>query len=184
MTGPLERPSQGAPENRKAEHRSPHREQRGVSSSAALRLVHRAEMDLLIAAQRAARQSAFRAIDAALGAHNSSAAAAVVHRFAEQRAALAGLDANARAAALRRISAEEATELARLAITHAAEKRALKGATMQAMGPAQKNARNALRRSSRRQRIVFAVSIRPIPHTRTETTGGYARPSFRILARR
>ncbi len=184
MTGHLERPSQGTQENRKANQDRGYRQHRRLSAGASMRGLHRAEMDLLIAAQRAARHAALQTIDAALNARHASATAAVVARFAGQRAALTDLDAGARAAALHRLSAEEAQELAQLALAHAAERRALKRAAVQAMVPTQKAARQGLRRASRRQRAVLAIALRPRIHKRAEISRARARPPFKITTRR
>ena len=86
-----------------------------------------AEFQLLIAAQRSERQRALAAIDASLSAQHASAISAVVSKYADRRAALAQIgDAGERAAAGRHLSAEEAAELARLVLVHAAEKRQLR----------------------------------------------------------
>lgn len=157
MTGHLERPSQEAPETRKAaEERKHFRSQR--SPTASMRALDRAEMDLLIASQRAARRNALAGVDAALGARHASAIVAVVTRFAAQRASLDTLDAGARAAIVRRLADEEANELVNLALAHAIEKRASKRAAAKAMLPAQKSARQALQQSARRRRITMAVA--------------------------
>ena len=159
VTGPLERPSQRAPENRKADPERRYRQRRQVGASAALLAISAAEMTLLVASQRAARKNALDYIDAALGARHSASIAAVVSRFASQRTTLDTLDTGARAAAMRRMASDEANELANLALVHAAEKRALKHNAALAVLPAQQAARRALRQSARRHRIVMAIAV-------------------------
>lgn len=187
MTGNLERPSQDASENRKAEHGRRYSQNRQASARASLRALGAAEMDLLLASQRAARKAMLQAIETALGAHHASAIALVVSRYASQRAALTTLGAGAAAAALHRLSTEEAAELANLALMHAAEKRALKRDAALALLPAQKTARQTLRRSARRSRLAAAVMLSPrvtLPHVRQPPGSPRVRSSFLIPRRR
>lgn len=124
--------------------------------------VHDAEMALLVASQRAARRAAVQAIDAALSARHGSAIAAIVARYADRRSGISGLSDAEKAAALRQLAADEAHELARLTLEHAAEKRAMRNVELNTMSAAQKTARRSLRSRNRRQRIVIAVQQQPV----------------------
>lgn len=122
--------------------------------------MHTAELQLLTALQRAVRRQAMAAIDAALQGRHAGAIALVIARFADRRAALGAItDAGERAAIALRIDAEETTELARLALEHAAEKRQLRKATLAPLTAAHRAARRALRQRLRRQRAGIAVQL-------------------------
>ncbi len=160
VTDTLGRPSQSVLENwtaTEAKHRIPSlrvRRRRAVAS------LHNAEMHLLIARQRAARRAIAQAVDAGLSARHTSAVAAVVSKFANLRAMLAQGDEQIRAAGLQRISSDEAHELARLALEHAAEKRSHRHATLAPLYLAHGRERRELRRRSRHHRIVLAVQFK------------------------
>ncbi len=129
----------------------------------ALRALHDAEVEVLMAAQRAARRQAVRAIDAALSARHGAAIALVVARFAARRPAAGSMDRAGRDGVLRQIAAEEAQELARLALEHAAERRALRSVAVLGLIGAQRVERRTLRRRNRWQRMVSAVLLQPAP---------------------
>lgn len=116
---------------------------------------------MLIASQRAARRVAMRSIYVALSGRHAGTVAAVVAKFAARRAALASDGGQGRAAVLQQISTEEAHELARLALEHAAEKRALRQSAMVPLAARQHSARRDLRRRNRHQRAVLAVQLEP-----------------------
>lgn len=143
-----------------------------------------AEMDLLIASQRAARRAAAQAIDAALSARHSSAIAAVVSRFADRRIGLTGMSETQRAAALRQLATDEAHELARLALEHASEKRAKRKSALQSMSIADKAARRSLRLRNHRQRIVVAVQQQRIDRGEPRSTSQMRRAVSRSLVSR
>ena len=172
MTGPLERPSQGAPENRKAEIRE--RSQSDVLRAArrAFASISVAEMQVLVAAQRDERSRALAAIDAGLRSQHASQTAAVVARFADRRAALDQItDAGARAAAAHRLAAEETAELARLALEHAAEKRRLKTSIVSSLAVTHRAEQRRLRLNQRRQRMGTAVRLQQLrPRMRSNET--------------
>jgi hypothetical protein len=160
VTGALERPSQGAPENRKAaEDRRPGLDlvrgtRRALTSLAA------ADMQVLVAAQRDARNRALSALTAALGAAHGSQRASVVALYAARRAAAASIsDPVARKAAILSLVQEEAAELARLAVAHAQERRRLTQETLAALGLAHRAARLSHRRASRRTKIVMVIRM-------------------------
>lgn len=120
-------------------------------------------MQLLSAAQRGERDRAVRAIDAGLADRHAGNVAAVIARFADRRAAMAMMtDPHSRAAAAQRLAAEEAYELARLALEHAAEKRRLRNSVLASMGVVQQSARRALRQRLRRQRVGIAVQLQAL----------------------
>ena len=177
VTGPLERPSQGAPENRKASHRQDveyRKPQRVVLRSArrAHSSILAAEMQLLVAAQRDERHRALAAIDAGLRSQHASQTAAVIARYAGRRAALAQIaEPTTRAAAAHRLAAEETAELASLALEHAAEKRRTKNSVLSSLIPSHRAARRALRQHQRRQRMATAVrlqGLQPQPKPKTQ----------------
>lgn len=163
VTGPLERPSQRAPENRKAAEQARPARDPIRAARRAVGSIHTAEQQLLSAAQREERDRAVRAIDAGLAGRHAGNVAAVVARFADRRAALAMMtDPNVRAAAAQRLAAEEAHELARLALEHAAEKRRLRNSVLASMGVLHRSARRALCQRLRRQRVGIAVQLQAL----------------------
>lgn len=85
-------------------------------------------------------------------------------RFAERRAGVVATDQNERASALRQIAAEEAQELARLVLEHAAQKRALRSSALLSMVTAHRAERRTLRHRNRRQRVVAAVVMQKEQH--------------------
>ena len=162
MTGTLERPSQGAPENRKAaDHR---RQDTDLKKGArrALAALADADMQLLVAGQQQVRRQALSSIDAALGASHASQRAAVVARYGNRRSALGSIaDAGTRNAALLQLIAEEAAELARLALALADDKQRLKRETVAAMVIVQRGVRQAVWRKNRHGRLAMAISQQP-----------------------
>lgn len=161
MTGASDRPSQSTLETRTASEMRDSRSDMRARSRRALVGVHDAELQLLLASQRAARRAALASIDAGLSARHAGAIAAVVARFADRRAGVVATDQAERAAALRQIAAEESHELARLALEHAAEKRALRSSALLSMVTAHRAERRILRRRNRRQRIMAAIVQSP-----------------------
>jgi hypothetical protein len=160
VTGPLDRPSQQTLETRKAaDHIRPRRDavrfaRKTVAS------IHTAELEILSAAQKAARQQTVAATDAMLSDRHASAIALVIAKFAGRRAALATtVEPGARAAAAQQLVSEETAELARLALEHAAEKRAQRKAVTAPLLARQRAERRALRHRLRRQRAVVAVLV-------------------------
>lgn len=166
VTGALERPSQGAPENRKATNRSvieTARSERDALRSLRQTLVsiHAAERQLQAAGQLAERRQAVQAVDAALHSQQASRIAAVIARFAGRRAGVAELaDPAARAAAMQQLGSEEANELARLALEHAAEKRQARRAVLASVSGTHRAARRSMQERQRHQRAGFAVQLR------------------------
>ena len=163
MTGPLDRPSQGALENRKASDLvRPAKDgvrtvRRTVSS------MHAAERQLLFAGQQTERKQVIAAINAGLRSQHGARVAAVVSRFADRRAAVAQMiDSGARAAASQQLATEEANELARLALEHASEKRHLKQAALAQLKSVHKAARQSLMQGQRRQRAGLSVQLRSL----------------------
>lgn len=157
ITDTLGRPSQGVLENRTAAEARQNRQSVRTHGRKAVLAVHNAKMHLLIASQRAAQRAAVFSIDAALSSRHASAIAIVVARFADRRSTLASMSDTERGAALRQLASDEAHELARLALDHASEKRALRKATLGSMLVADRAARRSLRVRNRHQRIVVAI---------------------------
>lgn len=173
VTGPLDRPSQGAPENRKASeliHDARRPVRHGIRSARrTVRSIHVAEDELQAAAQAAERRRALAAVDAGLRSKHASRVAAVVSRFADRRAALAYItDTGTRAAMIRQIAAEEANELARLAVEHAAEKRHLKRQVLTNINSKHRELRRRLRQRQRHQRASVAVQLRWLAEPRLQ----------------
>jgi hypothetical protein len=163
VTGPLDRPSQQPLETRKAaDHIRPARDairfaRKTVAS------IHAAEMQMLAVTQRAARRQAVRAADAMLRHRHASNIAMVIARFSSRRAALSLIpDTGARAAASQQLAAEEANELARLALEHAAEKRQMRKSATAPLRGAHGAARRTLRRRQRHQRAVVAIQLQAL----------------------
>ncbi len=161
VTDPLGRPSQGVLENRTAAEVRDDRTDVRARSRRALVGVHNAEVQLLIASQRAARRAIFASINAGLSARHVGAIVSVVSRFADRRAGVVAIDQNARASALQQIAAEEAQELARLVLEHAAEKRALRSSALLSLVTVHRAERRIMRRRNRRQRVVAAIVLQP-----------------------
>ena len=157
MTGPLERPSQETSETRKARRRS-HLRSTVVRGRVALRDLSRADMDLLVAGQRAERTRLLRALSSRLRLEHLSRNAGVVALFASRRAALTMIaDPALRAAAMSRLAAEETEQLTRFALAHAAEVRAARRSILLTLSPLHREQRRGLRLRSRRQRLSFAL---------------------------
>lgn len=108
-----------------------------------------------------ARQFALQAIDAGLSARHASAIAAVVARSADRKAALTDQEPSARADAMHALAAEEVHELARLALEHAAEKRALRKSVVLCLAAVHRIERRSLRTRNRLQRILAAAVMQP-----------------------
>ena len=157
VTGASDRPSRSPLENRTAAEFRQERQSARARGRKAFVALHNAEMDLLVASQRAARHAALRAIDAALSSRHASAIAIVVARFADRRAALAAMSDTERNAALRQLAVDEAHELARLALELASEKRAMRKASLLSMAVMHRAARRNLGLRNRRQRISVSV---------------------------
>ena len=185
MTGASDRPSRSPLENRTAAELKQERQTVRSRRRKAIVAIHAAEMDLLVASQRAARRAAALAIDAALSARHAGAIAAVVSRYADRRSALAGMTETERAAALRQLASDEAHELARLALEHAGEKRALRKSALLSMSVAHEAARRSLRLRNRRQRIVVAVhQHEAVLRSHTRSNSGRRWPAGRGTAPR
>ena len=172
MTGPLERPSQGALENRKAEQKIQPTHRSIAIARKTTAAIGAAELQLLLARQRALRTATMQSVSGALAARHASATAAIIGRFAARRAAIAGdVGPAQRTAALARIAEEEATELARQALVHGAEKRALRQATLAPILLSQRAERRQLRKLQRRARAVQAIHWhRALPRRRAAMT--------------
>lgn len=173
VTGASDRPSPSPLENRKADIQSPF-ERRQLRRNvlavnrAALARLHDAELALLVASQRAARSAALQSLDAALASRHGAAIALVVARYADRRAAAWQRDPAVAADTLQRIADDEVSELARLTMEQAAQKRSLRNATVLSLLATQRNDRRSLRTRNRRQRIVAAIASRP-PRTHEAT---------------
>jgi hypothetical protein len=161
VTGPLDRPSQQPLETRKAaDHIRPRRDA-VRSARKTVASIHTAELEILSAAQKTAQRQAVAAADAVLSDRHASAIAQVIAKFAGRRAALATIvEPRARAAAAQQLAAEETSELARLALEHAAEKRAQRKAVTAPLLARHRAERRALRQRLRRQRAFVAVLVR------------------------
>jgi hypothetical protein len=123
--------------------------------------IHAAERQVQVASQLAERRQAVQAVDAALRAQHASRFAAVVARFAGRRVALSEMvDPAARAAAMRQLGSEEANELARLALEHAAEKRQARRAVLASVSGTHRAVRRSLQQRQRHQRAGIAVQLR------------------------
>ena len=170
-----------SPETRKAaDHIRPRRDavrfaRKTVAS------IHTAELEILAAAQRAARRQAVKAVDASLSDRHASTIALVLAKFAGRRAALSAIsDAGARAAAAHQLAAEETSELARLALEHAAEKRQMRNAATAPLRTAHRATRRSMRQRQRRQRIVVAVQLQALRH-RSTTARTHSRVTSRAV---
>jgi hypothetical protein len=163
VTGPLDRPSQQPLETRKAaDHIRPRRDAIRFARQT-VASIHGAEMQMLAATQRAARRQAVGAADAMLRDRHASNIALVIARFSSRRGALSSMpDAGARAAAGQQLAAEEANELARLALEHAAEKRQMRNAATIPLRGVHSTARRTLRRRQRHQRAVVAIQLQAV----------------------
>lgn len=142
-----------------------------LAARRALSSVLAAEMQMLIAAQRAERQRALGALDEALRSKHAVQTSAVVARFGHQRSVLSLTDPAARAAELHRLASEETAELARLALEHGTEKRRIRALILGDLTPVHRAARQSLRQSQRHQRLGFAILTHPRGFDRSRTNG-------------
>jgi hypothetical protein len=148
--------------------------------------IHAAERQLQVASQLAERRQAVQAVDAALQGQHASRIAAVIARFVGRRVALSEMsDPAARSAAMRQLASEEASELARLALEHAAEKRQARRAVLASLGGTHKAARRSLQQNHRHQCAGIAVQLRAWrPRRGTIRRGGLAKGRASICWRR
>ena len=173
VTGPLDRPSQQPLETRKAaEHIRPRRDAIRFARKT-IASIHTAELEILSAAQRAARRQAVKAVDASLSDRHASTIALVLAKFAGRRAALSAIvEPSARAAAASQLATDETAELVRLALEHAAEKRQMRKAATAPLLAGHRSTRRSLRQQQRRQRVAFAIKL----HAIAPSTAGQNRP--------
>ena len=148
--------------------------------------IHAAERQLQSAIQSAERQQAVQAVGAGLQAQHASRIAAVIARFAGRRVALSEMaDPAVRAAAMRQLGSEEANELARLAMEHAAEKRQARRAVLASIGGTHRGARRSLQERQRHQRAGIAVQLRGWrPRRNFDRRGGLSKGRASISWRR
>jgi hypothetical protein len=133
----------------------------------------------------AERRQALAAVDAGLRSLHASRVAAVVSKFADRRAALMHMtDAGARVAASQQIALEEANELARLAVDHAAEKRRMRFSWLGGIRRKHKLARRNLRRRQRHQRAGVAVLLRGLQPATVACPATWVRIQRGALAKR
>jgi hypothetical protein len=160
VTDASAQPSRSILENRKAsEHVRPGRDAVRFARRT-VAWIHTAELEILAAAQRAARRQAVTAADATLSTRHASNIALVLTKFASRRAALVAIvDPGARAATAQQLAYDETAELARLALEHAAEKRQMRKAAQAPLLAVHQSARRSLRQRQRRQRVVVAVQL-------------------------
>lgn len=184
VTDTLGRPSQGVLENRTAAQIRQDRRSFKARSRKAVAAVHDAEMDLLVASQRATRRAAVSAIDAALSSQHAGAIAAIVARFSDRRSALLNLSDAEREAALRQLASDEAHELARLALAHASEKKALRMATLRSISVTDRVARRSLRLRNWRQRIIVSIQQQRFDRHDPSSSARKAQAAVRAIANR
>ena len=94
-------------------------------------------------------------------------------------------DPGTRAAASQQIAMEEANELARLAVEHAAEKRRLRQSVLASLGGKHRSARRSLQQRQRHQRAGVAVllrALRPPLANRARFRAVLGRPAWRAPA--
>ncbi len=125
--------------------------------------IHAAERELQSESFAPERRQALAALDAGLRSLHASKVAAVVSRFADRRVALSHMtDVGARAAESQQIAQEEANEMARLSVEHAAEKRRMRSSVLGGLRRKHWLSRRNLRRRQRHQRMAFAVQLQAI----------------------
>jgi hypothetical protein len=153
VTGPLERPSQGAPENRKATNRKTAIATNRTPSTA-LRGLHAAERQLLDAAHRAAVADKRAVVSAHFSSLLSSAEQRIIAHVLGRIAAIdPTLSIADRQAAIQRLQAEQEAALARLRQDIGQERRNTLRAALAALSVGHRSRKAALSRRQAAERV-------------------------------
>ena len=190
LTGFLERPSQGAPENRKAANRKDVENRTSErdavrSARAALVGLHRAELQIMVARHGAERRHVIEAARASASALRAATTQAITAKYADRLARIFDSgDARSAWAARDRLKLEEAIEMAQASLSMARSGAERRTATLAALRVAHRAERQGLAIRQRRQRATLGVLLnarrpRTIGHTRSVATAP-ARSAFRF----
>lgn len=167
MTGSLDRPSQGALENRKAELEP------AVRVRLAWRSVHGAAMALLLARQRSERRRLTLTLSAELAVTDAQERTALRQKYAGRRGGLVQMaSAVEREATRTRLAMEEADELALLEAAQRSRRKARRRALKSTMPARHRAERKALQAEQRHQRVLVAIAaprLRPLDRPRHRT---------------
>jgi hypothetical protein len=160
LTGSLERPSQGAQENRKAADASKTKRDQIKAARSALLSAHRAEQKLVIARHAAERQHVIDASRALAAAHRSSLMAAISSKYAERLARVFdSADAKSAWSARERLKLEEAIEIAQAMLAVGRTTAERRRSTLAALRSTHRAERGGLTERQRRQRAMSAVLL-------------------------
>lgn len=188
LTGFLERPSQGAPENRKAGHRDIREAKRAErdpvqSARAALRGGHAAERQLLAARHAAERRAVLEAGRAAAGFARDMARRLLAAKYADRLARVFDSgDARAAWAARERLKLEEAIETAHLDLAHARSESDALRSSLSGLRLGQRAERQGMAQRQRRQRAMLGVIVsRRRRAFRAEVRPALAAPTRRLF---
>jgi hypothetical protein len=158
VTGSLERPSQGAPENRKASETRQSDRDPIKGARHALRGLHAAERQVMLARHAAERRQALDAAGAAAASERSTAVQAISAKYADKlvRVFDSG-DARSAHAARERLKLEEAIELAGFQLAHGRRAGEARRTVLAGLRITQRSERHGLTLRQRRQRAVLSV---------------------------
>jgi hypothetical protein len=189
LTGFLERPSQGAQENRKAinrkdaDARTTERDQIKASRGA-LNSAHRAEQKLMLARHAAELRHLIDGARAQAAAYRSSMLAAVTIKYAERLARVFDSgDAKSAWAARERLKLEEAIEIAQLRMTSDRDHGNSLRSLVAALRVSQRGERHGLTLRQRHQRAVLGVLLRRIGRPPGQPSSLHAKPCTAVRAR-
>lgn len=173
MTGSLERPSQGALENRKASEAR--NDERDAVRSARVALVgaHKIEMQIMLARHASERRHVIGVTRAAAASARSGVMRMIAAKYADKLARVFDSgDAQSAYAARERLQLEEAIETAQATLAMARMNSDSRGSVLIALRTTQRAERQGLSIRQRRQRAVLGVVLA----SRRRAFRGIARP--------
>lgn len=184
VTGSLERPSQGAPENRKATEAAKAERDQIAAARSALVGTHKAQTVLLLARHAAERRHVLLDARAMAAAHRSTVMSAITAKYADRLARVFDSgDARSAYAARERLKLEEAIEIAQVSLAMSRSSSAARQSRTAALKVTQRSERQGLALQQRRQRAVLAVMLGHLRHrgrAATRVTPEPARVSVRL----
>ena len=173
LTGSLERPSQGALENRKAREKRSSNDRDAVSAARkALVGVHRAEMQVMVARHAAERRHILATARGEAAAEQSAIMRAIAAKYSDRLARVFDSgDARSAWAARDRLKLEEAIETAQMSLASAQTSAHGRRAALAGLRITQRAERQGLSVRQRRQRAMLGVILsarrrgRPVPQS-------------------
>jgi hypothetical protein len=185
LTGSLERPSQGAQENRKAANRKDidtRRSERDAVRSARAALVglHRAEMQIMVARHGAERRHVVEAARASASALRAATTEAITAKYAERLARIFDSgDARCAWSARERLKLEEAIEMAQAMLAVGRATAESRRSMLAALRITHRAERGGLAERQRRQRAVLAVLLGRLRRASREPPQGARAAAYR-----